>query len=224
MRATTISVELRKLEHFSLFVIFGFITYFFGILIWPNVSNNEVAQMWVYEILITTVSIFIFISWKKVNGQLFSLFSIFLFFFIVFNAGQFIFWSIGIHYISNVFNELGVARHVRFMDNITLLKIMIVTLPAICFCYAGALMVKMSDKTTRKLENEENVEGNAFKKNLLIVSRVFFVISYVVEMFLTIENARTAIMLGYSSLYYGDNISQNTVFKYISYFFFPSIF
>lgn len=218
-----LTIEVKYFQYFMVFFALGCIEWIIGIVLSSNVQYLEYkTTMFIYEWLIIITSISTVITWKKIQGFYLSPFTILYAFLAVFNAGQFIMWGLGIHYVTNMSSELGVATHIRYMDQITLMKIVFVTLPALSFFFAGGIL----SLTRRSLINSEfdEIEDERWGCYLKRIGIIVLIISYIIAMYDTISNVSIASVAGYSSLYYGDTEGSNAFVKYISYMFFPSFF
>lgn len=205
-----------------IFFFLGLLEWILGLFIYDNVAliNKQVVLVVLEWILVITAIGSVW-SWKKQNGKFFTPYTIFYFFLLIFNAGQFLFWAFGIHYITPSSKELGVATHIRYMDIDTLIKIMVITIPALTFFHAGALLFgKKSTKSRRKKIVSKQDIYISFKW----VGLVILILTYVVAMLDAISNYDIYKMTGYTSIYYGETQEINPLLKYISYMFLPSIF
>lgn len=205
------------------FIFAGIIEWILGIFLNSYTSQlNYDIIMFVYEWLIILTVVATVITWKKVGGNYLSPFTILYGFLVAFNAGQFIMWGFGIHYVTEFSSELGVSTHIRYMDTQTLMKILFVTLPSLSFFFSGVLL---SSSSCEKKRNSYDSMTNLLWRDLLKKSGIpLLVLSYVITMYDTIRNISIASMYGYTSLYYGDMESTNNIVKYVSYMFLPSIF
>lgn len=214
--------KISKIAFTYLFL--AFIFWVIGLFLDENVKNlSSDFVMFIYEWFIIVSGIVSFVIWKKIEGYWLSPFIIVFLFFLFFNAGQFIMWGFGIHYVTKASSELGVATHIRFMDVITLMRIMFVTFPSILFFFGGALLAKAYTKQT-----SSSISAVSFQKSfrywLKNVGIVLFVVTYALSLYDTFSNFNQALAGGYSSIYYGDAIVVNPVIKYLSYMFLPSLF
>jgi len=203
----------------------GMIEWLIGIALSNKISNlNPNTVMPIYEWLIVITSILSVWSWKKATGKIFTPYVIFFAFLLVFNAGQFVMWAFGIHYVTRLSSELGVSRHIRYMDKQTLLHIMMITAAALNFFHSGALLIgsmhleKAGGASINLNQNEK------IRIGLRYVGIVLLVVSYVISIYVSIYEMNIARVSGYTSLYYGDSQITNPLIKYISYMFLPSFF
>ena len=215
----------RNIFYYSIFfTVISFIEWLAGDLLNTKIKSLDYAQtMKIYEWLIVFTVVLVFVSWKKVTGKYFTPYTIFYSFLAAFNAGQFIMWAFNIHYITQDAKELGVATHVRYMDSETLLKIIIITLPAITAFHAGALILS-SIEHKKESPKKDFLENEKICAALKYVGIFFFIVSYAVSMYETVKNFSIAEKSGYTSLYYGETAGSNPIFKYLEYMFLPSIF
>lgn len=207
-----------------LFTVISFIEWRVGDLLNSKIKSLDYTlTMKTYEWLIVLTVVLVFVSWKNITGKYFTPYTIFYFFLAIFNAGQFIMWAFNIHYITHDSKELGVATHIRYMDIETLLKIIIITLPAITAFHAGALIL-LGFEHKKKSIQRDFLENEKYCAALRRVGIFFFIISYAISMNETVKNFGIAKESGYTSLYYGETTGGNPILKYLGYMFLPSIF
>lgn len=218
-------------KHFGSFFpkeLFSIILYILGIIffmvanfLWDSIYqfHNDTINVLiiVYGWIGIIVTFLVFKSWKKISGFYFSPYTIFYTFMIVFNYGQFLMWSLGIHYVG----ELGTTNFIRYMDKVTLLRIEMISIVCFIFFHLGAVLVIniKGKKITFNGYNEET-----FYRAMKIVSPIILACSFSIVMYETLMDLKVALTYGYTAIYYGSEESTlNPIFKYISYMFFPSL-
>ncbi|CEP97206.1 Uncharacterised protein [[Clostridium] sordellii] len=216
-------IEKRLIKNLALIIV-SIILYILGVIIFNNINrlNNHIIKslIYIYGWIGIIISSYMVYSYKKTTGHVFSLYTIFCLFIVIFNYGQFILWAIGIHYEG----ELGTTNFIRYMDDKTLLKIEIITSISILVFHTGALMAIIKTKKIHRKAKEYKI----FDKNndcmyLKFICTILFIISSVAVIYDSYINLGIALKYGYTSLYYGGHTSMNVLLKYISYLFFPSM-
>ena len=216
-----ISTNHNKRLHY-LFICFLFLLFLvlIDITLWMSINRNDsFLKDWIYIYGWIGVVIYVFIlfSWKEVSGFLFSPYTLFITFVLLFNYGQFILWSLGIHYIG----ELGTTSFIRYMDEYTLLQIEIISSLGILSLHFGALLssikIKISDKTNVIIGNDD------YNKAMKIVGVPLAIISGSAVIFESYQALQIGLSYGYTAIYYGVNVEINPILKYITYMFFPSL-
>ena len=216
-------VNRRNFIYAFLFLGLAVCEWILGMVLYNNVDSlNYEFIMFVYEWLIVFTLVATCITWKKIQEFWISPYIILYLFLMIFNAGQFIMWAFGIHYVTRMSSELGVATHIRFMDHQTLMRIVFITLPAVTFFYFGTLVSTLGEKKEQVTINE--VKNILFQKWIKRIGICVLIISYLVAIYDTVSDFSFASLAGYTSLYYGDTRSSSALLKYISYMFLPSFF
>jgi oligosaccharide repeat unit polymerase len=210
------------LEIYTLILfILGVFFYIVANFLWDYIYQfqNNTLDFWIifYGWIGIIVIVLVFKSWNKITGFYFSPYTIFYAFMIIFNYGQFLMWSLGIHYEG----ELGATTFIRYMDEVSLLRIEMISLVCFIFFHLGALLLT-NIKGKKLVLNSFNED--AFFKAMRIVSPIILACSFPVVIYDALINLNIALSSGYSSIYYGsDQSSLNPILKYISYMFFPSL-
>lgn len=208
-----LKVSRDELLFFSLsiiwFIVAAFFVYetnysFVNVSFWIGIFN------WasVIQLIVTLFSI------KRLyKGKILSLYLFFFLFLYIFSFGQFIMWAFGFHYIS----EMTVSHHVRYIDEITVLKIQTISLELISVFHLAVLNSarKYEQRIKRKKENPQTI------KWLSIISLPIMIISWAINLFYSILGFKQAAIVGYSALF---EQSMPVIIKYISYMFVPSLF
>ncbi|WP_048766260.1 O-antigen polysaccharide polymerase Wzy [Streptococcus cristatus] len=206
------------------FFIISFLQFIFSNIIIEKVGMDaEQIEKWmsIYEWLILLNSVLCLISIRSIYKSFLTPYTIFLIFLLLFNVGQFIMWALGIHYITPLSKELGISTHIRYLDNLTLLKVMGISLPAISFFHLGYLITNIQSANQKfKTQDTRLVKYLFFRIGIILL-----VFSSLFVMYQSIHNLSVSMRTGYTSLYYGNESEiGNPIVKYISYMFIPSIF
>ncbi len=150
---------------------------------------------------------------KDLQGQLLSPYFFFYCFLFAFNYGQFAMWAFGIHYKG----EITVTSFIRHIDDVTAVKMQIISLELLVAVHMGALLSTRFARNSRT-EQSINRDGKAFR----IIAIPLLVISGLITFVYTIIGFRHALVMGYSA--YFTEALMPPMLKYISYMFIPSIF
>jgi oligosaccharide repeat unit polymerase len=202
------------------FICFGLMIILLAITLFSWNSSNFLLERYIYFYCWVGVGIIIFalFSWKRLTGKLFTPYTIFFIIMGIFNYGQFIMWAFGIHYKG----ELGTTNFIRYMDNLTLLRIqMIVCVDFLAFHF-GALLMANKVKSN-KYSNKVKYDKELFYISMRKVSLIIGIIATIAIFYNSIHNLRIASQYGYTAIYYGSDTYLNPIIKYISYMFFPSL-
>lgn len=169
------------------------------------------------------VGLYVFYSWYKITGKVFSLYSIFMLFFFLFNYGQPIMWALGIH-LPNEIGEsnlysLGQAStsSIVYTQILTLVSIIMFHLGAV-FCYKPKLYKRNVNYGISSDEFRQITSKSIYYTCLFVSLAVI-----PVTLYNAIVNLNYAQEYGYQALYYGDNRPGNSVFRLLQYLFFPSL-
>lgn len=208
-------------KHIFFSSIFCFLLVIIGLLTWNTLNDLSTstveALIYLFSCAGTIVLIYILSSSTKINNQLFSIYSIFVIFIYMFNFGQFLMWSVGIH----TTNELGLSYFVRYMDYITILKILILSVPAFLIMHIGYISVlygMLKEKLATRVI--KSTEYTAIK----ITSIVLLLLSAPIAYLYAFEVLQITLRYGYTSTYYGEYVVElSPLMKYASYFFFPAL-
>src|SRR5699024_3279207 len=167
------------------------------------------------------VVIYVLSSWYCVTGNFFSLYTIFIMFFFLFNFGQPLMWAFGIHQS----NEIGATTlytmgmpstgSIAYTQVLTLISIIMFHFGAV-FCY--------------KPENKKKTNDNLTIMNAKINSKSIFYTCLIISLFvipITFFNSIYDLIFsqshGYGALYYDNSKVNIRVFNLLSRMFFPCL-
>lgn len=217
------TISKRVLIYSIGFIFCSLILWIIEIALSSNISHiNMNFGMYIFEWINVLILLFAIISWKKCTGYYFTPYTIFFFFLVIFCSGQFIMWAFGIHYVTNVSKELGVATHIRYMNYETLFRVMMINAAALTSFHGAALFFGAIERYTFKDESSV-VINEKMRVALKYIGLITLSISYAITLYDCIQNIAFANSSGYSSLYYGDTGDYNALLKYLGYLFLPSI-
>lgn len=187
-----------------------------------NQNDDYTIAVYILSLIGFLVGIFILVSWKKTTGKYFSLYTIFMLFFFLFNYGQCLMWALGIHMPdeigkSNLYPGWGVA------SSSDILKTQLLTITSILMFHCGAILC-FKGKLIINKKDKYDIEDNI---TLKIIFKVCFIISLVVipiTLYDTFKSLQIAQIHGYRALYYSDYArTGGTIGDILSRMFFPCI-
>lgn len=169
------------------------------------------------------IAIYIFYTWYKMTGQVFSLYTIFMLFFFLFNYGHPLMWAFGIHQP----NEIGQAglytlgkpssSNIMYTQMLTLLSMVMFHFGAM-FCF----------KPRKTIKHDFNTKSNILKSK--INAKAIFYTCFILSLFVipitffnSIHDLAYSQEHGYQALYYDDNKSNIVIFNLIQRMFFPCL-
>lgn len=187
-----------------------------------TVSSTEITAV---SILGTVIVAAYVLVWWKIKGQLFNLMNVFLAFFVVFNFGQCLLWTVGIH----TENEIGVKKvfHTLAADNLMILKAQLVFI--ICFVTfnCGALLM-WNPKRCAHVEPLRNSENKQDERccYLFYTALVLSVVVIPTSLGNAIYKLVMSQTYGYGELYNGEaaELVSNSVIEIITSLFAPCMF
>nr|AKE79180.1 wzy [Streptococcus suis]AKE79702.1 wzy [Streptococcus suis]AKE80001.1 wzy [Streptococcus suis]AKE80362.1 wzy [Streptococcus suis]ANT96583.1 Wzy [Streptococcus suis] len=151
-------------------------------------------------------------SIKRNFGSYISLYSIFYMFLFIFSYGQFIMWALGFHYDA----EMTVSRHVRFIDENTVVRIQVMSLHLLSIFHLFALFAFGKNNS---IKNE--VQDVVFRDISRLIATPMIIVSFVINLYVSIVSFGTAANNGYLATF---DINLPVLLKYFSYMFIPAIF
>lgn len=168
------------------------------------------------------IGIYVLFSWYKLTGNLFSLYTIFILFFFLFNFGQPLMWALGIHQSDEIgqttLYTLGRAStsSIAYTQILTLISIVMFHLGAV-FCY--------------KPRNKKNISNNLISKvNVQITTKAIFYTCFILSLFvipisfyISVYDLIFSQSHGYSALYYDDSKVNIVAFNLLKRMFFPCL-
>ncbi len=208
-------MRLPKIET----MLFTFVIIIFSLfcLITPN--ENYLLN-WL-GILIYLYAIFTW-HWEK-SESLFSLYTIFFSFFLIFSYGQCVMWAFGINLDRGIgsgelYYGSGVAPSI---DDLIAAK-WYTCLSMLSF-HIGALLFARRNYKTNKISWYESGNPDRDRKFLFSIGRLISVIVVPIVLFQKVMEVVIAFMYGYNALYYGDMSMQGGYIQIISFLFFPAL-
>ncbi|WP_099190599.1 O-antigen polysaccharide polymerase Wzy [Tepidibacter mesophilus] len=190
-----------RIKRYKINIIFITISVYslYALLIGVNSYTNRHTYIITLLSWIGIISyISLIITWEKVTGKLFTLYNIFMTFFMVFNFGQCLLWAFNIH----VEGEIGT---ISLFGKTPISDIDIIhaqLLYIVCFftLNCGAIIAY-------KIRGEEGSidDNNSYRHNkLYITSVILSIIVIPITYYIAIYNLKLSQVAGYRSLYYGE--------------------
>ena len=196
---------------YALFVVYFLASIYFIDIHTCNNDNCDglimlLSWLGVFQLIVTLQSI------KKAFGSYICLYSIFYMFLFIFSYGQFIMWAFGIHYEA----EMTVSKHVRFIDENTVVRIQVVSLQLLSIFSLFAMLALGKDNTKRSVAKDA-----VFKEVSKLVAIPMLVVSGAINMYVAFSSFEVAADNGYGATF---DLSLPAILKYFGYMFIPAIF
>src|SRR5690625_2501433 len=122
--------------------ILGYLAYIY-FNVYLNEFKNNSSMIFILSWMGILTSIYVFFSWYKLTGKFFSLYTIFMLFFFLFNYGQPLMWAFGIHQ-PNEIGQVGLYTLGKPMSS-NLVYTQILTLISILMFHFGAAFYYRSE-------------------------------------------------------------------------------
>lgn len=184
-------------------------------------SNYIVILSWIG----IAIGVYVVISWYKLTGNLFSLYTIFMLFFFLFNYGQPLMWAFGIHQ-SREIGQVGLytlgapnSAEIISSQSIILVSIVLFHFGAI-YSYKG----KFKGSTTQNIAQVSNLKSQISRIAIYKTSFYLSLISIPITFYNVIYKLFISQTYGYRSFYYNDEVVTSIVaFNLIDNLFFPCL-
>lgn len=186
-----------------------------------EVSSSTITIVSVFGTLLVIVYVMI---WWKMVGRLFTPLNIFLAFFVVFNFGQCLLWSVGIHSDSEIGQKLVFSR--LDAQNITILQAQLLFIMCFITLNCGAMLVWNRSQSLQLTPIcNENTAHDMRYRCLFYTALVLSIIVIPVVLYNTFYIFQLSMRYGYSSLYNGEarNMLMGTGVNILSQLFFPCL-
>lgn len=195
-------ISINKLKAISISIV----GYFIWIILYQYIQQYGEIPSYIITVLSWVgilIIIYYFILLYKIKHKLFTLYNMFLMFFITFNFGQCLLWAFGIH--TNKEIGTGLLYGVIKCDNkdIAIAQLLFI----ICFIMLNSGAILINNKTKEK-NNDNNIDYRIKNKALFCTSLIISVISVPVTLYIVSKNYITASVYGYKSLYYGNYVNN----------------
>ncbi|MCP8967836.1 O-antigen polysaccharide polymerase Wzy [Ectobacillus ponti] len=202
------SYQLRKknmaISISALFI--NAIAYLLYVLIFPVNSSKGLSDMvFLMSWIGIFIAIYIFRSWYKLTGTIFSLYTIFIFFYFLFNYGQCIMWALGVHIPSEIGME-PVYPGYNTPSKGNIISGQIVTCMCILMFHLGSLFCY---KPRRVRDKALEAEGHKVRNTLTLkaifnTSVIIGIFSIPIKLYDAVSSFKIATQYGYNALYYSE--------------------
>src|SRR5690554_3245554 len=176
------------------------------------IKINDIQRMGVYGLI---VIVYIITTWHIKTGKFFSLYIIFMIFYMLFNFGQSFLWMMGVFSESDLLSSPIFDYHGPNSFNDIYVTQLITLMGIISFHTGGMLFYKKSKviKDQTKVKNKMN--------NLYNYSKTLSYLVIPVQMFLLLYKFYFVQKYSYLEYYYSENVKVFIMFNLLSRFFFP---
>lgn len=206
-------VSMQKFK-VTLLALFTYILFLW--LIDSTISDYK-AGVFIMSILGWVMWIYIALSWKRISGQLFSLYFIFVSFAILFMYGQCLMWAFGIHTNSEIVNRV-IEGGVRLTEE-DIFRTQLVTLTGLLLFHLGAVWQYKVPSVNSRLTSENRASGS-----LLSICELALAFSALCTYVYWIQNVLIYRVGGYGSYQYGASSgNMSSIIVIGSWLFIPSI-
>jgi len=218
--------NINKVALYFIIFIFSILCYL-GYLLFIHYFNinKEHDYMIIYLLswLGILLGLYVLFSWYKLTESIFSLYTIFMLFFFLFNYGQPLMWALGIHQA----DEIGQSKLYTLGRATTgsIIYTQILTLISIIMFHLGAVFCYKPKKHTEKSENNLSFSIDA-QQTSKIIFNICLILSFIVipiTFYNSIDDLIYARNHGYQALYYDENRSSFAMFRLLQYMFFPCL-
>lgn len=203
----------------SVLSFIGYLLIYFNLNINIDQSNMIIFLSWMGIL----AGIYVIGTWFKLTGTVFSLYTIFMLFFFLFNYGQPLMWALGIHQTKEIgqtsLYTLGVPTtgEIALSQALTLICILLFHLGAI-YSYKGKKRM-LDQKTNMNVTNTNITMLAIYKTSFYLCFIVFPITFYNIAYKFFISQT-----YGYRSFYYNEEVVTNIVaFNLIENMFFPCL-
>lgn len=202
------------------------LAYIAYLIIYFNIDLNTVHSSLVFVLswVGILVGIYIITTWRKLTGTVFSLYTIFMLFFFMFNYGQPIMWALGIHQAREI-GQVGLytfgvpsTAEVALTQSIILVSIILFHFGAV-YCYKGKKNV-----LTHYQESENSFAPKKSRMAIYKTSLLISLIAIPISFYNAIYQLYISNIYGYRSFYYNKEVvTNNIVFNLLDNLFFPCL-
>lgn len=233
MRNIKITNKLYRKKEIALvsygIALLGYLVYLF-ISLRMDQSKNYDAHVYIFNWLGIISFSYILLSWKKLTYRVFTPYIIFMSFFFVFHYGQPIMWALGIH----TPNEIGkqvLYPGLSVPTSADILYAQALTIVSMLMFHFGAVASYKKDKRKKekksyniKISEEKDFQDYRSLKAIFYVCLSIGLISIPLQLFMSFQDFRIALMHGYKALYYSEFASAGaSLYSVFLFMFFPCL-
>lgn len=216
MLKISLSTTKMKLVIISVitYVLFLFVTAL-AIYLTENVSSSIIIFWGFFNNIIFILAIF---SLRKIENRRFSLKSIILSFFFLFNFGQIFLWTLGIHSASEL-GKVPLYSNFRIPDNYDIFKALIFSMQSFATLCLGFFISTLLHSDFKYKNYFRNSQERSIILNLsIILGSIIIPLTFLKIIYILVFSLNN----GYSALYYS-NFSMNSILTKSEDYFFPVI-
>jgi oligosaccharide repeat unit polymerase len=189
----------------------GLVTLFFSILCYlayllnlylVKDDTNYDFLIFIYSWLGIFLALFVCITWYKITGSVFTLYTIFMLFFFLFNFGQPIMWALGIHDIEEI-GQTNLYKYGKAESN-DIVNAQAITLISILMFHLGAIFSFKKEKTKNYYLERSKINTTLTLKAMYIVSIIIGFITIPLTLVSSFNDFQIASVYGYQALYYSE--------------------
>ena len=186
-------------------------------------SNSLELYIWIVSAFGWVLFAVSLLTWKRLTGSLFSLYSIFLVFAYLFTFGQCLMWAVGIHLPGEIGTALLYTLPVP--PAIEILKTQLVTLIGLSAFHTGAVLTYQKDRPAGQSTAAEESKIKRQRKMLFQICVVTSIISTPLMFSSIIRNIFINRVYGYGAALYNAEVTatQNNLILLLRLMYIPSI-
>lgn len=220
--------SMKRVSYIKFILVCIFVLVFvLFIFAFSNVKEINVdsvnSLIWILSLIGWIQFFFSLYTWKKVSGNYFSIYTIFLVFAYLFTYGQCLMWAIGVH----TSDEIGKVRLFTLStpSRFSIVQTQIVTLVGLFAFHVGTMLA-----FKKRSQDKDNIKArpvNVFQRSCLFqVCRLTSIISTPLMYYSIIRNIFINRVYGYGAALYNADVvaTQNNLVLLIRMMFIPSIF
>lgn len=213
------NVKRKNLTLYILVLFLSVLFYIFYLYFYKHIYKTHLPNpniIFFLSWLGIVIFIYIIISWYKISGKYFTLYTIFILFFFLFNYGQPIMWAFNIHQLNEIGNTGLYIFEKPSYKSIILTQSL--TLTSIIMFHFGAIY---SFKPKNKKPNYKNSEIT--RKAIFYTAILLAIFVLPVTFYNSIYDLLYSQKHSYHALYYDDNKTNIIFLNLIQRMFFPTL-
>jgi hypothetical protein len=205
-----------------LLAVIGFILY---LLILQLVNYNPNQDLLIFFLSWSGIflMIYVLVTWNKLTGTLFSLYTIFILFFFLFNFGQCLMWGFGIHLPTEI-GQIAMYPGFAIPSGSDIVKAQALVLISILMFHTGAVYCYKGRSNSKETQIVVNSEDTKTLKSIYYVSMIVGIIVIPISLYYSYSDFQISRIYGYKALYYSDFTVTGASFTgLLSRMFFPCL-
>lgn len=210
-------INKKRVSRTLFYIVISTIICIFSTLFVYNVGLKAESRVFIISWIGNAVMLLYILTYYKIYHKIFTLFNVLVLFMFLFNWGQCLMWSIGIHVdgeigSTNLYGNYITPSQKQILDG------QVFTLFMMMFFLCGGLLIHAVD-STKKSKIRYNL---ATERSMLFkISRVMAVVVVPLTFYRIIQAIMTSFSYGYLALYYGDANMAGGILVQVEYLFFP---